>query len=278
MAIKDYYNTGDDNATGIYGNQWRGQSFTAGSSYSIGSVKLKIYRNGTPGNITVAIYSTSSGKPDSSLTSVTIDGSLLEESAAWYEFTFSTPYSLTNGTKYAIVVSAPSAPTNGVLWRIDVGGSYAGGSLVYSTNGGAAWSEDASSDAMFETYEAVPSVVEFSGTITTAIEITGSFIAGGVVEFSGSISTAITITGSISFVYVLFQGSIAATLAMSGSFSLLNYTWDKIRPGNYDAEKVWDEATKKWVYNDGRGGSRFGDKIVVFGRNNSGSCDVYVSD
>jgi hypothetical protein len=57
----------------------------------------------------------------------------------------------------------------------------------------------------------------------------------------------------------------------------MDYSWEQDRPVSYDPDKVWDEETKAWVTVDGRGGSRFSDIIVAFGRNNSGNCDIFVN-
>jgi len=39
--------------------------------------------------------------------------------------------------------------------------------------------------------------------------------------------------------------------------------WPPDRPGTYDADKVWDEATQTWIVVDAQGGSRYQVQIVV---------------
>lgn len=40
-------------------------------------------------------------------------------------------------------------------------------------------------------------------------------------------------------------------------------SWPEDRPGTYDEDKVWDEATETWVSNDGRGGARYQNQIII---------------
>ena len=51
--------------------------------------------------------------------------------------------------------------------------------------------------------------------------------------------------------------------------------WPDDRPGGYDADKVYDEATEAWVANDGRQGGRHSDRIVVVGMDNDGYKVIY---
>ena len=103
-TLKDYYNTGDDGTpTLIGGVYWESQTFTASSTYDIGSVKLKLYRIGTPGTLTVSIRATDgNGQPTGAdLASGTTDGNTLttNTSGEWREITFSSSYALTNETQ-----------------------------------------------------------------------------------------------------------------------------------------------------------------------------------
>ena len=106
-TLYEYYNSGNDSYNAVYGNTWCGQSFTTVASFSISSVKLFLNRTGDPGTITVSIKATSGGLPtDDDLCSGTISGSSITYNpvGAWYEITFSSPYTLDAETQYAIVV------------------------------------------------------------------------------------------------------------------------------------------------------------------------------
>lgn len=157
MAIKDYYNTGDDNSAFYIDNfptRYLAQTFTAGADYEIGSVKLKGFRTGSLGNLTIEIWATVAGLPAGGpLTSGIYDASALATAAPypWFEV-FVTPLALTSGQKYAIVLKNPASGR--ITWRVDAGGGYGGGNTCYSNNSGSDWT-GLGSDAMFETWEAV---------------------------------------------------------------------------------------------------------------------------
>ena len=158
--LRDYYNTGND-GTQIFSTSsyWYAQIFEASLSYDIGTIKLYLYRNGDPGNITVSIraaeeWITGWWRPvDADLVSKTISGtSFADTTNTWVEFTFSSPYSLTSGTKYAIVIRQT---VSAKLWWLDDGSSptYANGNYARSTNSGSTWTILISIDFMFETYD-----------------------------------------------------------------------------------------------------------------------------
>lgn len=160
MTLYEYYNTGDDDYYSIYDTTWRAQTFTVGtvgpnSDHDITSVKLKLFRLGSPGTLTVSIRATDAdGHPTGDdLTSGTINGNTLttDTAGAWYEISL-TAYTLSAGTKYAIVARAPDGDTsNRVRWRADTTDpTYTGGNLETSTNAGISWTADTTVDLMFE--------------------------------------------------------------------------------------------------------------------------------
>jgi hypothetical protein len=153
-SIYEYNNTGDNSWTWLYGSYWSAQTFTPSVAHTITSVKLKIFRIGTPGTINVGIRATSSGQPaGSDLCSGTINGDSLttDTGGAWYEITLGGGYGLSAGTTYAIVVRATSGDgSNYVGWRTDSTPTYAGGTLLLSSNNGSGWTSVANYDSMFE--------------------------------------------------------------------------------------------------------------------------------
>jgi len=168
--IYEYYNTGDDGAWAVYGATWQAQTFTPTTAHKITSVKLKLYRLGSPGTITVSIRATDvDGHPtDADLCSGTTDGNTLGGSPGeWREITLGDGYNLTQDIKYAIVVRAPSGTTTNYLgWRKVNTGTYAGGWLEKSTNSGSTWSSAFSAqDFMFEDWgEEIAAEPEISNT------------------------------------------------------------------------------------------------------------------
>lgn len=174
MAIKDYYIVSDDAGWSAHTIYWKGMTFTAGSDYDLASVKLKLYKIGSPGTITVSINATDgSGLPtggDIDGATGTTDGDTLPASPGeWREITLSSAVSITNGVKYAIVLkSLDGDGANLLYWRYDNGNGYGGGSAVYSHNSGVDWGAQATWDFMFETHESDVSYSELSGACAGA--------------------------------------------------------------------------------------------------------------
>ena len=160
MTLYEYYNTGDDDNENVSGNSWVAQTFTTvglNENHNITSVKLKLYRVGSPGTVTVSIRATdANGHPTGSdLTSGTIDGDSLTTNSAgeWYEITL-TSYQLSVSTKYAIVVRATAGDFfNYVGWRADsTTPTYSGGNHEDSSDSGSTWTAHTDCDLMFEVY------------------------------------------------------------------------------------------------------------------------------
>lgn len=154
----EYYSTGVDSQTLVWGPNWAAQTFTVGAeSHSITSVRLLLYRIDSPGTVTVSIRATSADVPTGAdLTSGTIDGDLFttDTNGSWYEIDL-TEYSLTAATQYAIVVRAPSGTGAGdtAAWKMDGStASLADGSEAISTDGGITWADDSDDDYYFEVW------------------------------------------------------------------------------------------------------------------------------
>lgn len=130
------------------------QSFKITSASSIGSVKVWLRKIGNPsGNLTVKIYTNSSGNPGSLVTngtSQTLAASKLSSLYDYFEFKFSTPPSLSANTTYWLVLetTGSASSANYVRWGTDKSTpSYADGELkVYASS---VWSV-ANRDAFFQ--------------------------------------------------------------------------------------------------------------------------------
>ncbi|GAH90396.1 unnamed protein product, partial [marine sediment metagenome] len=164
-TLYERYNTGDDGAERVYGSRFQGQTFTIGNTganenHWITSVKLKVYREGSPGTFTVAIMEVDAEhKPTGDdLTNGTIDGNTLTTNSPglWYEIIL-TPYKLSASTQYAIVGKAPDGNTDNCVWmRMDSSDpTYTGGAYVVSTDSGDSWTVASSWEYVFEEYGAV---------------------------------------------------------------------------------------------------------------------------
>lgn len=147
------YDTNDDTHLTITDVNWGFQSFTTVGAFDIARVDIKIWKSGSPGTGTVAIYAVDgAGKPTgSALVSQTFDGDALSASpGAFITVTFASAYSLSAATKYAIVVHG-SVPigTGSMGWRVDISApTYADGNGGSSGDSGSSWS-NGGWDSMF---------------------------------------------------------------------------------------------------------------------------------
>lgn len=161
MRKYQYYNTNDDDDRDIYLANWGAQTFTPAVDHVIGKVKLKLFRVGDPGTITVSIKPTSGGKPvGADLCSGIILGTdiTLDSNGDWYEISFGDGFDLDIGAQYAIVVRAPSGDaSNKVSWRADITSpTFTGGTFVSSSDSGVDWSLVSGVDCMFEEWGVGP--------------------------------------------------------------------------------------------------------------------------
>ena len=178
--LYEYYNTGDDGSEGPCAQYWRAQTFTPQEDHKITSVKLKMYRRYSPGNLTVGIRATDgSGHPTGGdLCSGTIDANAFTDTSPgqWYEITLGAGYDLSAGTKYAVVARLSNADcTSVVWWRRHTSGTYPRGDAERSSNSGSSWSSYPY-DLMFEEY-GEPTIVT-SGPTFSLFPPDGSTVSG----------------------------------------------------------------------------------------------------
>ncbi|MCK5223153.1 hypothetical protein KAR04_00150 [Candidatus Calescamantes bacterium] len=141
-------------------NEWFGgnvalaQSFTPSQDMDV--VKVGIYAkfiSSTQSDITVSIRADDgSGKPTGGdLTSGTLPG-FGDTSYAWKTIDVDR-YSLTNGTKYHIVVLIPPPSYGTYSWGLDnTSPTYTGGTQSTSTDLGSSWTVDSTADQIFRVY------------------------------------------------------------------------------------------------------------------------------
>lgn len=156
-TLFEYYNTGDLSGATFFGAlRWGAQTFTPTEAHNITSVKLKMWRLGLPGEITICIQGTDgAGHPDNvTLASGTTDGNSIPDSAPgeWREITLGEGYILLADTKYAIVMKALDGDAdNRIGWRIDnLNPTYERGLYCFDADGGESWVSYETSDCMFE--------------------------------------------------------------------------------------------------------------------------------
>lgn len=198
--LYEYYNTGDDTKSFAYGVIWCAQTFTPSIAHTITSVKLLLYRKGSPGTITVSIRATSSGHPTGAdLCSGTINGNTLTTDTAglWYEITLGAGYAL-SATKYATIIRALSGDTsNWIGWRADISNpTYTGGCFEYSTNSGTGWFTYTVQDMMFEDWGKDPKLIVGSGSVAIASGVHKYMVGGWKKPMGGG---SVAIAGGMSY-------------------------------------------------------------------------------
>ena len=161
MTLYEYYNISDPALASLRGAFWQGQTFTPVSAHTVTSVKLLMYRLGSPGTVNVGVKAVDGdGLPTGAdLCAGTTDGDTLptDYGGEWREVTLGAGAALTAATKYAIVVKAAAGDVdNYVRWRYKTPGPYPRGAHVFSSNGGGVWEEDTSRDMMFEEWGSPP--------------------------------------------------------------------------------------------------------------------------
>lgn len=160
FSLKEESGGTQDKDSDVCGIFWIAQTFTTTSAYNIKKVSLYLYEDVTAADVLhVAIKATSEGKPTGEdLVSVDIDQSDIGSSYAWVDCVFATSYSLSDATKYAIVLSSPGSSMDGgghniYIWGHDYNSNpYDGGERNRSTNSGSSWTTYSNDDLLFKTY------------------------------------------------------------------------------------------------------------------------------
>lgn len=155
VLLFEYYNFGDNTFGNFLGTTWFAQTFTVGAvAHTITSVKLKMFRKGSPSTLTVSIRETDiNGHPtgvDKTVGYINANTFTTDEAGLWYEIAL-TEYTLSAGTKYAIVCRALlGSAGNDVRWRVNsLNPTYDGGCFEYSANSGVSWTTYTAYDFMF---------------------------------------------------------------------------------------------------------------------------------
>jgi len=172
-TLYEHYTTGDDTRDYTYQDGRCGQTFTPLVSHRITSVKLKLYRVGSPGIVHVEIQTTDvDGVPTGTvLCNGSTDGNTLPIGSPyeWREITLGDGDNLNAATKYAIVIYIPNGDiSNCIHWRRNSSGTYTRGQYCWiSSSVGGEWHMSLpASDMMFEEWGlyAVPTITTNDAT------------------------------------------------------------------------------------------------------------------
>lgn len=136
---------------GVNSTAWAGQTFTAGLTGLLTRVDLDLFCSGCTGttpNLTVSIRATT-GSPavptGADLAVATIPG-FNSGAGGFFTANFSTPATVTTGTRYAVIIRASANPSAGTYaYVVSSANPYANGQRVTSGNSGATWTADVTS-------------------------------------------------------------------------------------------------------------------------------------
>lgn len=123
----------------FYGTSWYALEFQPVWPHELWRLRLKFYREGSPGTVTVSIRSSLTG---ADLATETLDGDLLTTDPAgeWKDIDFSTKLPLSAWTTYYVIMRATGGDvTNSIHVICDEDEVYDGGRNHYSTNSGVNW-------------------------------------------------------------------------------------------------------------------------------------------
>lgn len=125
----------------IYGANWNAQTFTPAHDGPQTQVKLWLQKSGTPPNpLVVELRATTAGKPNASVLATQTIAEASVPNNSELTVTFDTPYSVTSGTVYAIVLSTTAGDVSHMYRSTGVASSlYAGGTYCGSSDSGANW-------------------------------------------------------------------------------------------------------------------------------------------
>ncbi len=168
------------NGFGFTSTSWGGQTFTPAVSGQLTRLDVDLFCSGCSGttpDLTVSIRATTGATPiptGADLATATITG-FSDSTGGYFTANFSTPATLTAGTRYAFIfrpVSNPSAGVYAYVCSCTANTSpYANGQRVTSTNSGATWTADITAggrDVGFKIY--VQSGFATSGTFVSGVK------------------------------------------------------------------------------------------------------------
>ena len=135
--------------TAFGSSTWLSQPFVATTTEVLKASLFLRWSSSTMQPLTVEIWSSASGKPSAMLASTTID-TIENVNYEWVDAVFDYPVTVVAGTTYHLVVYSTSAGSTSVYnWGSYTSGAYAGGVGCTSTNSGAAWTANATTNRAF---------------------------------------------------------------------------------------------------------------------------------
>lgn len=169
-----------------------GQTFIASSSYTMTGFRFKITERDSLCFCRGALYATNSGLPTGSPLAVTdtIDCADWSDYATYAieEFLFTTPYALTSGVTYAMVVefvSGTPAGSNNSLIKTNASNPYSDGAMI-GKNASDVWSiPGAGVDLVFYTLEPDTSIKKVAGVAYASLKKVAGVAIASVKKVAG---------------------------------------------------------------------------------------------
>jgi len=155
---QESFDSGENADYRCFDTNWWCMSFTPEAAHKIKGVKLKMWRKGNPGTLTVSIKAADASHFPTGpvLCSGTIDGNSLTPATPgqWYEIDLGAGDDLAALTEVTIEMKVPGGSVdNEVQFRGDSAGEYTGGQPAYSLNSGVDWVAQAAPDIYFIEYD-----------------------------------------------------------------------------------------------------------------------------
>ncbi|MFC2000052.1 choice-of-anchor R domain-containing protein, partial [Chloroflexota bacterium] len=196
----DQSQTSQNGILSTYGDNWSGQTFTAGMSGSLTRITLHVAKDGSPPNdLIVELRDVVGGEPGSTVYATDSRSDITTEGD--YDFVFGTPYSVTSGTQYSIAVYTSGGGSQDKYNVYDFNSDvYAGGNAVSSNDGGSSWVTSTGFDVYFQTYITAPNDVPGSSVLATASR--SDITAAG--EYDFIFSSAYSVVSSTKYAIVAY--------------------------------------------------------------------------
>jgi hypothetical protein len=168
----DQENTNVSNiGNAITTTSWQAQTFQAGVSGLLTEVDLDLFCSSCSGAdpaVTVELRDVSGTAPGSTILATTTIPGFSSGSGGFFQAAFGSPFTVTAGTSYAIVVHLVTNRTTGLYAATrSASNTYANGARNSSANGGATWTAQ-TTDLGFITY--VATGYDTSGTVTSSLK------------------------------------------------------------------------------------------------------------
>lgn len=193
------------------------QTFTPSGNHTVKAIRIKVYKIGNPGTLTVAITATNAGHPSGAALcsgSYNADSITTDTSGQWITVSLGSGTALTAGTKYALYCwfnggssgNSDGFIRHGLYWLCDASTpAYAGGNAETSDSEGVVWTAQ-TEDFLFEEWT----------TTTTALDAVPN-------QFYWSLSSDVLLCCTAGKIYRYTTGWAAATTTVAGVTGFAEY-------------------------------------------------------